>query len=333
MTKALGLDDAFAFIALPIILAQSSLEIREVSNGAGQEMANLSSEQLDKFFSLLPTMQLLYFAGTGFIRLSIVAFLPRLSKERNILRISWALGAAVVTMSTVCFFIMLFECKHIPDLWNKTAPGRQCLSSQHEAYMFWIHGSLGLAIDIILLALPMWIIYSHMMFSAATKRVLLIFSVGFFVVITGAIRLGLIVTVNFAVNTTYILIRTSVWTDLEGHVGFWVACFPTLQPLLRIIVRQLGLSSKNKSTTKPNPSSDLRYRNQSTWNRIQHDGSKTVSREDSLKDDASGKAIVRYEERELGLELGSLGVVGVGKNIARNEAGILMTRDVEIYRE
>jgi len=35
-------------------------------------------------------MQLLYFAGTGFIRLSIVAFLPRLSKERNIIRISWA---------------------------------------------------------------------------------------------------------------------------------------------------------------------------------------------------------------------------------------------------
>jgi hypothetical protein len=218
--------------------------------------------------------------------------------------------------------------------------------------MFWIHGSLGLFIDILLLILPMWIIHSHMMYSAATKRVLLIFSVGFFVVITGAIRLGrtqrpsfppfelssdhdhlVIVTVDFAVNTTFILIRTSVWTDLEGHVGFWVACFPTLQPLLRIAVRQLGLSSKIKSTTKNNPTGDPRYGKQSTWNRIQPGGSKSVSREDSLKDDASGKAIVNYEERELGLELGSLGSVGVGRNLAQNEAGILMTRDVQVYRE
>ena len=51
------------------------------------------------------------------------------------------------------------------------------------------------------------------------------------------------------------------------------------------------------------------------------------------KHDESGKAIVRYEERELGMELGSMGDVGVGKNFAQNEAGILMTRDVEIYRE
>ena len=30
-----------------------------------------------------------------------------------------------------------------------------------------------------------------------------------------------IVTTDFAVNTTYDLIRTSVWTDLEGHLGLW----------------------------------------------------------------------------------------------------------------
>jgi len=136
MLKALGLDDAFALAALGCLLAQSSLEIREVGNGAGEQIADVSPEDLKKFFSLLPTMQLLYFLATGFVRLSIVAFLPRLSKDRQVKLIAWVLGGLVFSMTTICFFIMLFECKHVPDLWNKEAPGRQCLSSQHEAYMF-----------------------------------------------------------------------------------------------------------------------------------------------------------------------------------------------------
>lgn len=66
---------------------------------------------------------------------------------------------------------------------------------------------------------------------------------------------------------------------------------------------------------------------------MQHTGTNVESSEENIEDDASGKAIVGYEEREVGLELGSMGVVGVGKDFGTQEGGIVMTRDVEVRRE
>ena len=132
-------------------------------------------------------------------------------------------------------------------------------------------------------------------------------------------KLLVIVTTNFAINTTHILIKTSVWTDLEGNLGLWVACFPTLQPLLRIATRALGLSISNKTT------GHLGYRNQASETRTHqtwvHHGTK---RDASLSDASSAKGIVDYE-RESDLEMNYLGNAAKSRDIVR-------TIDIEVRR-
>lgn len=48
------------------------------------------------------------------------------------------------------------------------------------------------------------------------------------------------------------MISCAAWTDAELHVGFWVGCFPALQPLLRYASFMLGLRNQLDTTMATN---------------------------------------------------------------------------------
>jgi hypothetical protein len=127
------------------------------------------------------------------------------------------------------------------------------------------------------------------------------------------------------------MIKTTVLTDLEGHVGLWVGCWPTLQPLLRIARNRLGLSSTPHASSGA-PISAMNIGKPKAQGYVQH-GAK---RADSLSDDASGKGIVGQMQRELDLEMNYFGSVtanpGENRDDLRkgNMKGIVMTTDVVI---
>lgn len=155
----------------------------------------------------------------------------------------YGVGVVIAVKTVAAFLYRLLECKNIKDLWLPPGSG-DCSSKDSEAIMMWTHASVGIAVDFCLFALPIWVVHSKMIWSAKTIRVILIFCVGLFAVITGIIRLAIMVNTNFAIDTTYKMSTIAFWTDIEGHVGLWVACFPALQPLVRIISFHLGLRSQ-----------------------------------------------------------------------------------------
>jgi hypothetical protein len=63
------------------------------------------------------------------------------------------------------------------------------------------HAILGIIVDISLMGLPIWVIYTKMIYSRRMLQVVILFSVGIFVIITGLIRFYYMRTMDFAVDS------------------------------------------------------------------------------------------------------------------------------------
>ncbi|CAH0056299.1 unnamed protein product [Clonostachys solani] len=227
--RNLGIDDLVSTIGL-------SLTALAVFNGSGTRMEEVPPDKRIKFFNMLPIERLLYFWAIGFVRLSVVAFYPRLKCNDRWFAWSIYIIVFVIAASTIIpFFFFLVDCKHIPDLWDYAAPHRECRDIWPQLWMLWATCAVGIALDMCLLAVPIVVIWKSMKFSNKLPQVLLVFSVGIFAMITSVVRLVIMSTTNYEIDTTYKMITIGLWTSLEGHVGLWSACFPALQPLLRDI--------------------------------------------------------------------------------------------------
>ncbi|KAI1074563.1 hypothetical protein F5B20DRAFT_586178 [Whalleya microplaca] len=265
MFKTLGIDDLLMTIALGFLITLSSLEIANVGNGSGTHMDQVPPEKLSRFFAFLTTQKLIFVVSIGIVRASIAAFYPRWFL-RAIYAVIFVIFA--ITLSVFCF--LLTECKNVHDLWNVGAP--DCKPKSLEAAPIWALSVVGIAVDIALIVLPIWVIALKMKLCAKTIQVVMVFCLGIFAVIIGIVRLGIIVNTDFTTDTTYKMSRVAPWTDLEGHVGLWTGCFPALQPLIRLARTKLDMTLSLRSTRKRNQS-----KNSSSQSQSQSLGSTTFS--------------------------------------------------------
>ncbi|KAG6997355.1 hypothetical protein FocnCong_v015435 [Fusarium oxysporum f. sp. conglutinans] len=153
------------------------------------------------------------------------------------MRCVWAIGVVIVVITVAAFIFFLAECKPIGDLFEAMKPDRKCVSPEMESHLMWSHAIVGIFIDAALFGLPIGVIRKRMTFSSKAVQVILVFCVGLFAIVMGILRIGFMVTTDFAVDTTYKMAR--------------VATFPSLQPLLRLVSYKVGLRSHVDSTNKP----------------------------------------------------------------------------------
>lgn len=114
----------------------------------------------------------------------------------------YSIGSFILAQTVASFAFQLTSCSPIEDNFKPPfVPGLDCRPATADRAMMEGHAAAGIAIDVLLLILPIYIIYSKMMWSKRLIQVILVMSVGIFVVAIGIIRLVMIKTLDFYTDT------------------------------------------------------------------------------------------------------------------------------------
>ncbi|KAH6968649.1 hypothetical protein DER45DRAFT_547069 [Fusarium avenaceum] len=319
MTRSLGWDDLLAVFAWGFVVCFSYLEIILVASGVGSHMEDVPKETLSRMFSLFPIDKLVFLLSGGVVRLSILAFLARIKKDRIFTICIYGASTATIIVALATFFFALFSCTPVSDVFDASKPDRQCVSNFSIGRVRWAHAILASSLNIAILGLSVWVSRTINMTQGKTVKLTLVFAVGVFAVVATITRLIFLLTNgSYTTDLTYKMVRIAPWFPLEVHAGLWCVCLATFHPLLewddtqrydQYSMRKFSRSSGH------DPTDDVWYRDYMTANPQVSINGPSREREPkgkrSASDDSSTNGIIMLD----------------------NERGIKMTTEFSVHVE
>ncbi|KAH7152722.1 hypothetical protein EDB81DRAFT_789540 [Dactylonectria macrodidyma] len=241
-----GLDDLFVVLTLVVGIPSSAMNIHgTAAHGEGRDIWTLTGDDITKFGFFFYILELLYFSQVSLLKMSLLFFYLRIfpGPAQKFLWGTVAFNAAY----GVCFvFLAAFQCTPVSYFWTNWDGEHKgkCLNTNSIG---WANSSISIALDLWMLAIPMWQLRSLKLHWKKKIGVAAMFVVGTFVTVVSIIRLQYLVELGSSHNPTYDQIDVSLWSTVEINIGIICASMPSLRILLVRIFPILGGSSYDKS--------------------------------------------------------------------------------------
>ena len=196
----------------------------------------------------------------------------------------------VVISTVVLLFLQIFQCRPIHKTWTGWENedwGEYCLDLNKLAYAA---ACLSIAQDALLILLPM----PHLVrlnIGVKTKiGVILMFSLGLFILATSCTRLSYMLAFGHTVNPTWDYTDPVIWSGLEVAVSIIVACLPAMRVLVKHFAP--GLASTIRTPRGTNRAGNTNSKRSSGYDKL--NAARSGSREAGL-----GKHAERVRERSV----------------------------------
>ncbi|KAH7007709.1 hypothetical protein EDB80DRAFT_718997 [Ilyonectria destructans] len=264
LNRDLGLDDLIVLLAFLFGLPSTIMNIHgTASHGVGQDIWTLEFDQIYKFGFWFYILEVLYFAQLAVVKMAFLFFYLRIFSGRAY-KVLWSTIIFNTLYGILFTFLAIFQCTPVSFFWNRWdgEHSGKCLNINAIA---WANASVSIALDLWMLAIPLWYVRSLNMHWKKKLGVTIMFIVGTFVTVVSIIRLQSIINFGSSVNTTYDQLYISVWSTIEINVGIMCTCMPAIRLMLvRFFPTLRGTSQDtnkplNKETSGPRmkiPSSD-----------------------------------------------------------------------------
>lgn len=204
--------------------------------------------------------------------------------------------ALVILPTIIILFLQIFQCFPVHLIWEGWLTKeweKNCLDLNLLAY---VASSFSIAQEFILLLLPMpWLV--QLRIGLRTKLgVMIMFSLGIFVLATSCARLSYILAFGFTQNPTWDYVDPVIWSGLEVAVSVIVACLPALRVLILHYIPSIRTTanSGSKATGQGNGYGKLGFSSRSTASRARGTGNGTMQ-------SSTGVGIGNESQVELGM--------------------------------
>ncbi|OAQ93980.1 CFEM domain-containing protein [Purpureocillium lilacinum] len=240
----LGLDDVFVLATMVSAIPSAIItKFGTVPNGLGRDIWTLTPTQITNVGKFFYIMAWLYFLQTALLKLSFVSFYMRIFPAKNVQRVLWGTFAFVTTWGLAFIITSIFQCRPVHYFWTKW-DGMHKGSCADANAISWSNAAMSIALDLWILAIPLWQLRSLKMHWKKKVGVALMFCVGTFVTIVSIIRLQSLVHFAATANSTWEFYDVSLWSTIEICIGVICACLPTIRLLLVKLIPALAGSTQ-----------------------------------------------------------------------------------------
>ncbi|KIW67671.1 hypothetical protein PV04_06903 [Phialophora macrospora] len=241
----LGLDDWFVLTALLIAITMTGLFYGETENGFGLHKVDVSQEHFLQAWKYFLACQVLYKAAVLFAKLSMLFLYLRIFSSRSFLIAAYAVMFICIGTAIGTIIPTIFACHPIEKAWIPTMAGR-CIWTPG---IWYASSSINIATDAMIIALPTIQMRSLNLPKAQKIGLAVLFSLGFFIIATCAVRIATLGPAATAKDSTYYQAQNNLWLGIEVNTSIICTCIPPLKATItRFFPRIFRGSSYGRQT-------------------------------------------------------------------------------------
>ncbi|RDW78930.1 uncharacterized protein DSM5745_05782 [Aspergillus mulundensis] len=186
---------------------------------------------------------IIYCAGTGFLKCSVLLFYVRIFPSRNFHIVVWVLVFIAAGYSLASVLANVFSCNPIAKSWDMRIERGSCMD--RPTFYFWNAG-LGIFTDFATVLAPVPWLRRLQMPTRQKIAVGCILATGCFVGIVSCVRLSSLYILQHTTDLTWATTNALMWCVIELNLGIFGGCVTAMRPFMRrYFPRLLGLSSYN----------------------------------------------------------------------------------------
>ena len=171
--------------------------------------------------------------------------------------------ALVIIPTIVISLLQILQCRPINLAWEgwdiDGAREKHCLDVNILAY---VAAGFSIAQDVMVLALPLPLLLKLKVDTGRKACIVVMFSLGVFVLVTSCVRLRYITSFGNTANPTWDYSDPHIWSGVEVAVSIIVACLPAVRALIHRVLPAVSIARgsyiKERSSTRTDTSGSRR---------------------------------------------------------------------------